>query len=106
LLISLRHDRRSGPACYLATEPNNRNRPAMSRVWRDRLGARARRRVASFCGEVDVATRWRLRPTLSVRFRANRTLNRHRRMTESDPNRSSVAKICCDAQHSSYERLW
>jgi hypothetical protein len=32
LLISLRHDRRSGPACYLASDPNNRNRPAMSRV--------------------------------------------------------------------------
>jgi hypothetical protein len=32
LLISLRHDRRSGPACYLASESNNRNRPSMSRV--------------------------------------------------------------------------
>jgi hypothetical protein len=29
-------------------------------------------------------------PFSRVRFRANRTLNRHRRMTESDPFRTSV----------------
>ena len=57
LLISLRHNRRSGPACYLASEANNRNRPAMSRVW----GARstARRPAALFRGGSGVVTRSR-----------------------------------------------
>ena len=47
----------------------------------------------------DTATGW-LGPVLvkspsRVRFRANRTSSRHRRMTESDPLRSSAARDCC-----------
>jgi hypothetical protein len=33
-----------------------------------------------------------------VRFPANRTLSRHRRMTESDPLQTSTDPFCCDAQ--------
>jgi len=40
----------------------------------------------------------RCAPFSRVRFRANRTLNRHRRMTESDPFQTSAARDCCDAQ--------
>src|SRR5262249_4785539 len=40
-----------------------------------------------------------------VRFRANRTSSRHRRMTESDPNRKSSGRFCCDAQ-SSHSGMW
>jgi hypothetical protein len=44
-LISLRHNRRSGPACYLASEPNNGNRPAPESRLARQGEARARRAV-------------------------------------------------------------
>jgi hypothetical protein len=41
-----------------------------------------------------------------VRIEANRTLSRHRRMTESDPTETSARNFCCDAQrHWSLTRL-
>jgi hypothetical protein len=44
--------------------------------------------------------RRRVNRSSCVRFRANRTLNRHRRMTEADPTRTSACEICRHARRS------
>jgi hypothetical protein len=36
----------------------------------------------------------------------NRTLSRHRRMTESDPSATSARNFCCDAQRRSSATAW
>jgi hypothetical protein len=47
-----------------------------------------------------------LRAFSHVRLRANRTLNRHRGMTESDPSATSARNFCCDAQRRSGATVW